>query len=402
MPPTRVLALGLSEASWSCIRTFGADLPNLTRMAARGASGVTVAPQPLTPEAMWGAVVGGASPVWRVLESAGVPTGTFNLKITPRPEAVSGFMIARDERPRAHRAHVHPPELYPRLRKQFGAWSASTRARSREEWRSVVPREIATRAGVLIELLRTRPWRFVLAQLPEVSRAQHRFWGTDDDTLRTIYAAADRAIGRVLHAAGPETTVFVFSECGAGPIRHAVQLNAWLEHEGYLHRRRGAAPAVVRSLARWYARARRLLPAAMPWSPLKAGVRAAEIDWSRTRAHSPANSGEIVVDGPARHELRDRLIALRDPEGQRVVEEVIVRGSRLTIVWDDDAYGRWTISRNATGCSSTGGRSRPTGPSPDRTAAKGSSWSAGRTSSRPTWGACRRPISPRPGSRCWA
>jgi predicted AlkP superfamily phosphohydrolase/phosphomutase len=38
-------------------------------------------------------------------------------------------------------------------------------------------------------------------------------------------------------------------------------------------------------------------------------------------------------------ELRSRLLTLRDPEGYRVVEEVIpLKDGGLSIVWDDDAY----------------------------------------------------------------
>lgn len=342
MPPAaRVLAIVLSEAPWSCIRTFEPDLPCLTRMAEHGASGVTLAPQPLTAPVMWGAVVGGDTPVWRLLEDAGVATGTFNWRLTAPPGPVSGFMIAREMSPRIDRGHFHPPELYSLLRKRFGVWPAIPRARTTQEWTSV-PQEMEIRTDVLVELLQTRPWSFALAQLPEVSFAQHRFWGQNDDTLRTVYAASDRAIGRIMDAVGPETIVFVFSQCGAGSVRYGIQLNAWLEQEGYLHRRRGGASGLSLSFARWYKRnARWLVPAAIHEWPLKARVRgavtASDIDWSRTRAYSPPSSGEIVLTGPA-DDLPSRLLALRDPEGRQVVEEVIARESRLIVVWNDDAY----------------------------------------------------------------
>src|SRR5262249_37177606 len=138
-------------------------------------------------------------------------------------------------------------------------------------WRSAVPGEIDRRADVLVHLLRTRPWTFALAQLTDVSRAQHRFWADADDaaspwhdTLRTVYAASDRAIARIVEAAGPETTVFVFSECGAGPIRRGVQIDAWLEREGFLARRGGPRPPLTSraafGLARRFRHVERLLP----------------------------------------------------------------------------------------------------------------------------------------------
>jgi predicted AlkP superfamily phosphohydrolase/phosphomutase len=350
-----VLALGLSEASWTILRdpSYAAHLPNLTRLAAQGACGTTLAPQPLVSNAMWRAVANGegSQPVWRVLEDAGIATGTFNLKITERPERVSGFMIARDPLPAFHEALVHPPWLYPRLKERFGAWPGVTLAHTREEWTSLVPREIETRADVLIDLLRTRPWQFVLAHLPEVSRAQHRFWSDGSDTLRTVYAAADRAIGRIVEAAGSETVVVIFSECGAGPIRHGVQLNAWLEREGFLRRHRAARTriraAAARLAMRTYFAVRRRSSRLGGWTEvhlasLKQRTRAeaaeGDVDFTRTQAYSPGASGKIVVTDPAAaNELRTRLLALRDPEGRRVVEEILGDGE-LTIVWDDDAY----------------------------------------------------------------
>jgi predicted AlkP superfamily phosphohydrolase/phosphomutase len=337
-------------------------------MMTEGASAIAVAPQPLDPDPLWAAVVTGktsrdgersvpgltaadltAPPIWRLLEEAGVPSGVFNLKLTTRPEAVTGFMFARDARPLIRQDLVHPPSLYPRLREQFGVWTTTSTARTKEEWTSVVLREMETRTDVLAELLRTRPWKFALAQLPEVSRAQHRFW-QEPDSVRSIYVAADRAIGRLMDVAGPEATVFVFSECGAGPIRHGVQLNTWLEQEGYLRRRERLLSKIVFSAVRAYRSGiRRLLPGAFDRSSLKVRARAAiegsGIDWQHTRAFSPRASGKIVFNVPQQQheardiELRSRLRSLRDPQGCRVVEEVIpLKDGGLSIVWEDDAY----------------------------------------------------------------
>ena len=389
-PFPRVLALGLSEATSSRVADpeFAAQLPCLMHMARNGASGITVAPQPLVSETLWASVVTGRSPeghglrsavhrdrdgtvrlltardlaappVWRILEDAGLATGTFNLKLTHSPEAVSGFMVARDALPVFHPGLMHPPALYPPLRERFGSWTMTTMARTREDWHSaLIAEEIETRTDVLVELLRTRPWSFALAQLPEVSRAQHRLWN-DPEALRAVYAAADRRIARILGAVGPDTMVFVFSECGAGPIRHGVQVNAWLEREGYLQRCRGRVKRLASQIAlhciRAYAAMRRMAPSVVSgWtevhlSAVKSRTRAAltttDVDWSRTRAISPASSGEIILNASEHErraladELRTRLLGLRDPEGRRVVEDVIVGcDPDLTIVWDDDAY----------------------------------------------------------------
>jgi predicted AlkP superfamily phosphohydrolase/phosphomutase len=196
-----------------------------------------------------------------------------------------------------------------------------------------------------------------LARFIEIGRAQHRFWDDESGTLQRVYAAVDRAIASIVAAVGPETVVFVFSECGAGPIRHAVHLNAWLEREGFLNRRKGAVQRAGFHLARAHKRLRRVLPRTFDLSGLKMRVRsritASNIDWSRTRAFALGDTSEIVFRVPASEhaglaeQLRARLLTLRDPDGRRVVEDVIYRpGGKapanaapdLIVVWENDAY----------------------------------------------------------------
>jgi predicted AlkP superfamily phosphohydrolase/phosphomutase len=416
--PMRVLALGLSECSWNRLRDprVAPHMPWLHRMAGSGMCGRTCALQPLDPTQMWATVVTGRSPrghhlfgsvtrrrdgsfrslsaddlasppIWRMLETAGIPTGTFNLTITRRPETATGFMIARGTAPYFERSHVSPPSLYEPLRRRFGAWPVDSIPESNDDWSSLVPQEFAARTDVLVDLLESRPWRFVLAQLPEVSRAQHRFWAHGEDsesrchqTLPSVYAAADRAMARIVEAAGPETVVFVFSECGAGPVRHALRLDAWLEQHGFLSRIRdplGSTRAWSTGRARtWWRTARRTARRVFPKSvsgrmvdaaarakhASGAWARAHDLDWTRTRAYSVGTSGAIYFNIAGRdpqgvvpaHErarltgsIRSGLLAMRDPEGRRVVEDVIPHEAcdldgplppDLTIVWDDDAY----------------------------------------------------------------
>jgi predicted AlkP superfamily phosphohydrolase/phosphomutase len=374
LPTRRVLALGLSEAAPDYLQdpALAAQVPFLTRIAGEGATGTTLAPQPLLPEEMWETIVTGrsvsalreirpvlrkrgalrhersiddlsVSPIWRILEDRGRATAIFNLRLTFRTEPLTGFMIARGTHRVIRRDLVHPSALYERLQRQFGEWVLSTRASDERDWTSTVISEIETRTDVLIELLTTRRWDFALAQLPEISRTQHRFW-TNPVIMPEVYGAADRALSRLADAVGPETIIFVFSECGAGPVRHAVSLNAWLEREGFLVRRRVPIHFVASRIGRTYLNAKKVAPRIANWFPaLKSRTRSAfetlSIDWSRTRAYSPRDGGSIVLTGDdprLADELREKLLTLRDPEGRPVIEGVI--GPDLTIVWDEDAY----------------------------------------------------------------
>ncbi len=79
-------------------------------------------------------------------------------------------------------------------------------------------------------------------------RVQHMFfrfhqdehWGaseTDDryaHVLRDLYVQMDGLLGRVLKAIDPETVLMVLSDHGFKPFRRAVDLNRWLQQNGYL------------------------------------------------------------------------------------------------------------------------------------------------------------------------
>lgn len=411
MPGRRVLAVGVSEATWSrLLDPAFSPLPTFARLREEGARGVVDATSPLDSEHLWATAITGCTPgkhgiysvirrhqdgsfrpssttelavppVWRMFESAGRPAGTFNLALASHPEPSSGFMIARGMLPRFRRSMVEPAALFDSLYRKFGTWPMATSAKTHEEWDDAVPREVEQRSDVCLELLRTRPWDFALVQFVDVGRTQHRFWRESDEpdnrwhtTLRSVYAAVDRAIGRMIEAVPKETVVFVFSECGAGPIRYGVQLNAWLESAGYLARRSALRPAarIATGMARSYQVVSKLLPPAFNGftesrlrrlkTRTKVAVSMADVDWSRTRAFSPGTIGQIFLNLAGRDphgivtmeerqdlvdEIRSGLLSLRDPDGRRAVERVIPQeqqGARqslapdLTVVWEDDGY----------------------------------------------------------------
>ena len=91
-----------------------------------------------------------------------------------------------------------------------------------------------------------KEWEFFLAFYSATAIAQHYFWSdmeSQDETnpfrnvIQKAYRCMDAAIDRLIRAAGPGTIIFVISESGAGPLRSGVQINTWLEREGFLTRK---------------------------------------------------------------------------------------------------------------------------------------------------------------------
>ena len=117
---------------------------------------------------------------------------------------------------------------------------------------------------------------FLFFYFSSVDQNSHVLWGRHDDELLTFYQAVDRAIGEVRRRE-PEAALLVMSDHGFSTFNRAVNLNAWFVAQGLITGDRRKA-----------------------WA---AGLNA------------------VYLDGADREDVRQRLLALRDPENGRVVVE---------------------------------------------------------------------------------
>ena len=117
---------------------------------------------------------------------------------------------------------------------------------------------------------------FLFFYFSSVDQNSHVLWGRHDDELLTFYQAVDRAIGEVRRRE-PEAALLVMSDHGFSTFNRAVNLNAWFVAQGLITGDRRKA-----------------------WA---AGLNA------------------IYLDGADPEDVRQRLLALRDPENGRVVVE---------------------------------------------------------------------------------
>jgi predicted AlkP superfamily phosphohydrolase/phosphomutase len=148
-------------------------------------------------------------------------------------------------------------------------------------------------------------------------RVQHMFmrfhkdrtWGAlvedprYEHTLRDLYIQMDELVGRIMARIDPATTLMVLSDHGFKPFRRAVELNRWLQQNGYLAER--AAATTPDLLQR--------------------------VDWSQTRAYAVGFGGiylnlagreakGIVRPDEAaalKREIAEKLKALYDPKHER-------------------------------------------------------------------------------------
>lgn len=303
-----------------------------------------------------------APTVWRMLSDAGRRVAVLGLPGTYPPEPLNGLMLSGFDTPvttRADRSFACPREFGREVERLGGfpfadfqefdvgpGWHEDALAR--------LLAGIEQKVRLAEHVIRRGPWDCLMLLFGESDTVAHHFWAFHDensprrrseharlgDPVRTVYAALDAAVGRIAEMAAPDR-ILVASDHGFGGAGDvAVYLNRWLEREGYLAWEGARAPGLA---ARARAAAVRLVPQRMQARCFRLGggrlagalesrVRFGGIDWGRTAAFSeelnyfpsvwlnvagrdprgcvPAGEYERV-----RRELRDRLLAWRDPLG---------------------------------------------------------------------------------------
>ncbi|SLN61870.1 alkaline phosphatase family protein [Oceanibacterium hippocampi] len=391
----KVLVIVSGEASSELAMKWArsGDLPNLDRLMRAGVAGTIEAPEPFVTAQLWGTLISGrtpghhglfdfmqrdtdgrfreidgtalkTAPVWRLAEAAGRTAGTINLPFTYPPERLSGFMIAGQDAPGAHRSIAEPPTLYDEIVRTSGPYplkSIFPGGREKADYLWLVERDCDRWVDVMGHVVDSRPCDLTMCYVGATAMAQHYFWGdmTDErpdnpyrDVVKSAFLGLDRLVGRLVEASGPDTTVFVVSECGAGPLASGVDVNAFLAQAGFL----AFTPAAAKSdggRRELFARLRFLAQSRLPVGvrtallrtlrPLKGWLMnrfdGADIDWQRTRAFSRGEEGQIFINlrgrdpegivAPGaeyerlRAEIGAALLALRDPEtGEPAVSSV--------------------------------------------------------------------------------
>ena len=182
-------------------------------------------------------------PFWRELAERGTRVVVLDAPYTPPPRSRSypGVeMCGWATNEMIFPPFVHPARMKEVVRKTYGR--SLRRAGEGLAYERYAPRplgellhirdqlvDIVDRSASLsCELLAKEPWDLFLTVFGPSHRAGHMFWGEGSvageagpevdramqDAVRAVYVATDRAIGRVLEAAGEQTPVLVFSLIG--------------------------------------------------------------------------------------------------------------------------------------------------------------------------------------------
>lgn len=397
----KVVVIGLAEATLDLILSWAeaGKLPHFQRLKTEGAWGPLQSTIPFVTPQMWGNILTGTNPgrhgafdfwqrnrqgefieingsflqepaVWDHLASASLSSGIMNIPFTYPPRSIPGYMISGEDAPGAHRSIASPPELFDEIERRCGRYRLKDifpGGRKKYDYLHLVDEDVAKQTDVVKHLLQRHPTDFFMTFFSATAITQHYFWSDMESTdelnpyrgiVESAYVALDKMIGTVMETLGPNATVYVISECGAGPFKTGINVNTWLAQAGFLqfhgesssgasgntksktwvaNLRKQAQGLVQKGLPKsWYYHVNKHLGGIKAW--MQNYVYESGIDWSQTQAFSRGKEGNIFINlqgrdphgvvPPERYDevvasIKQQLLALTDPDdGKPVVSEV--------------------------------------------------------------------------------
>lgn len=429
----KVFCIGLDSATFDLVAPWAAQgiLPNFARLMEEGAFGELESVKPPFSAQAWSSFMTGKNPgkhgvfgfkgfdertrglpfclshsirsrtIWNVLGEHGRRVICINMPMTYPPMKVNGLMISGRGTPGVYSDFTYPPHLKGEITALTEGkyiidlhWSGylTSRRKSGAALKELFSM-IEQRSTVTRHLMRTQPWDLFVVVFMAIDQVQHYFWKLMDPShpqysegevkavgnpILEVYQRLDEEIGSIRRELNDDTTLVVFSDHGAGPLREeAIHLNEWLRRRGLFiplggdgHRGR-ELHSVYRAFLKgmWHFLSRhtstavkdhlvRLLPGLR--AKVSALVSLPSVDWSGTKAFLGENVGTIRINRDLVTEdeeyrrlcqfLASELEGLVNPfTGERIIDKVhhreeLYSGSYVSLAPDllvetrDNAY----------------------------------------------------------------
>lgn len=295
---------------------------------------------------------------WERMNEAGLTTGIVGVPVTYPVRPLRGHTIAGLLSPGLRRpGTVYPRGLTAEIEAEVGPYRIVPRGTyypgAEKAFLKELHATLALRGQLALYLLAHHRCDVHVFVWYETDLVQHKMWQFMDSghprhdpvtakrwtgAILDVYRRADTLVGDLAKRLGPDDTLVVLSDHGAGALHGTVHLNTWLRQQGYLVFRRGYEQWLKRlankySFVQHCAGIARLLGITRRFG-LSQGARRMlasgllsrdDIDWAATRAYNLGFEGAIYIVGEQRERTATEIIArleeLRDPtSGQAVVE----------------------------------------------------------------------------------
>jgi predicted AlkP superfamily phosphohydrolase/phosphomutase len=336
----------------------------------------------------------GSETLWELMSRHGKRMVVVSVPLSYPPLKVNGTLMSDFLAPQGARDLSYPPELLAEVESKFGEYLLYHKQVYTKNNVANVLAELEEhteyRRRTAEYLLERDPWDFAMVYFEGTDRLQHELWHIVDpahpmhdreeaaqfaERTRRYFRTLDDDVRRLVELArrqDPETTVILMSDHGFGAIHKFVNFNIWLLQEGFLKLKRdlptqlkrvlfslGLTPSLGYKFSMNFGFANLRLSQGMTnrnriLDLVRRGFLSFNnVDWSRTRAFSSGNYGQIFVNlegrepyGSVKHsefarvrdEIAARLAQLEDPQtGERVVARVYQQNEIFWGPFVDDA-----------------------------------------------------------------
>ncbi len=317
--------------------------------------------------------------IWQIASAAGKQVGVVSLPMTYPPRPLNGFMLCSFLTPGPDSDYTYPAALKAELSAACGPFPL----RMSEKGRGVDPAVFVRackqleidRARSVQHLLREKPWELFIYVMETTDNLQHEIWHLVDEThpmhdpalaarvlpdILDYYETVDRLLGEMVALVPEEALIVVLSDHGFGPFHKFFHINNWLAANGWLVFKRAPLSRLKRAAFKLGVTPINALKwlTALGLSDVRKNVKRGrgggvlrraflsfnDVDWSRTKAFSVGNFGQVYLNvkgrrpqgavDPAEYEaVRDAIItkakALRDPDDDSQVVPVIYRREEI-------------------------------------------------------------------------
>jgi predicted AlkP superfamily phosphohydrolase/phosphomutase len=206
-------------------------------------------------------------PFWDLLGQMGKHAIVTNMPCTYPPMMVNGLMISDFLTPRGRRDFTHPAGLLEEVESKFGPYELYiTEVYTPGNVDKILDQlftEIEYKTRVNRYLMEQYDWDVFATHYWSADRFQHELWHLLDEShpffdrkehdahinrIHDYWRAVDSMFGELFDAAGDQTTVYIGSDHGFGPIKKFLCFNVWLIQEGLLVLKRDAMTLFKRGL----------------------------------------------------------------------------------------------------------------------------------------------------------
>ena len=305
-----------------------------------------------------------ALPFWDILGNQGKPAIVTNMPVTYPPQMANGVMVADFLTPRGRTDFTFPESLRQEIEAKFGEYQLYiTEVYAPGNVGKMLDQffaELEYKTKVNLYLMRNYPWEVFVTHYWSTDRFQHELWHVLDQThpffdqkeydanidrIHQYWRAVDATLGELYDEVGDDTTIFMGSDHGFGPIYKFLCFNVWLLEEGLLVLKSDARTRLKKMLFKLgltpdlgYRTAMKL---GLAHLRLSVGVSnrsklmklanalmlsLEDVDWSRTVAFSKGNYGQIFINLKGRE---DHGCVEPGAEYERVLQDVTERLRRL-------------------------------------------------------------------------